>query len=130
MTDDLSTSVLSNSTFPKTSILRSSADYRRVFQRGKSVSSPHAKLLYFLNDDNVQPRLGLAISKKQIRYAVNRNKVKRICREAFRHRKGQLLSLDIIAMTRTSAVELPPGEFRSHIDKLLDRIIAQYDKVP
>lgn len=124
--DNHSQVIHTENSLPKLAILRSPNEFRRVFQRAKAVSCPHAKLLFVSNSED-SARLGLAVSKKQIRHAVNRNRVKRVCREAFRHRKSQLSSLDIIAMVRGSAVELPPGEFRLHIDKLLDRIIAQHD---
>lgn len=52
--------------------------------------------------DNALPhgRLGLAVSKKRIRRAVARNRVKRLVRESFRHHAGWLCGLDVVVMAR------------------------------
>jgi ribonuclease P protein component len=44
-------------------------------------------------------RLGLAVSKKHIYAAVDRNKLKRIIRESFRHHQHQLCGIDIVVIT-------------------------------
>ena len=48
-------------------------------------------------------RLGLAISKKNCRLAVQRNRLKRIVRESFRSNKEMLGGLDIVVMCQTAA---------------------------
>jgi len=47
-------------------------------------------------------RLGLAIAKKRIRLAVNRNKIKRLVRESFRCNKRALIGLDIVVMAQNN----------------------------
>lgn len=47
-----------------------------------------------------QARLGLALAKKNLRRAADRNLVKRIVRESFRHRQQALAGLDLVVLAR------------------------------
>ena len=57
--------------------------YKTVFQQAHRAGSPHLTILARSNELNC-PRLGLAVPKKQIKTAVDRNRFKRIVRESFR----------------------------------------------
>jgi ribonuclease P protein component len=46
------------------------------------------------------PRLGLAIRRKYVRSAVQRNRLKRLIRESFRLHQGELGQLDLIVIAR------------------------------
>ena len=46
-------------------------------------------------------RLGLAIPRKQIRRAVERNRVKRLIRESFRRHQDLLRGLDVVVIGRS-----------------------------
>ena len=61
-------------------------------------------------------RLGLAISKKSAKRAVDRNRIKRQFRESFRLNQHELPCVDIIAMCKTSALLLDNSEMRKQID--------------
>jgi ribonuclease P protein component len=45
-------------------------------------------------------RLGLAISKKNVKRAVDRNRIKRVIRESFRHNRLALDGLDVVVLGR------------------------------
>jgi ribonuclease P protein component len=51
-------------------------------------------------NDLAHPRLGLVIARKIERLAVNRNRIKRELREAFRAQQGQLVGLDLVLRLR------------------------------
>lgn len=53
-----------------------------------------------------EPRLGLAIAKKQLSRAVWRNRVKRLAREAFRQHKEDLSGYDIVVLGRRGMQEI------------------------
>src|SRR5690554_7460472 len=52
------------------------------------------------------PRLGLVVSKKNLRRAVDRNRLKRLARESIRLQQHQLPALDIVLLARRGVGEL------------------------
>ena len=52
------------------------------------------------------PRLGLVISKKNVRRAVDRNRLKRLTRESVRLQQDALPAVDIVLLARRGASEL------------------------
>lgn len=54
-------------------------------------------------ENNSAARLGLAISKKQVRRAVDRNRLKRLARDVFRLHRADLQGLDFVVMVRGTA---------------------------
>ena len=68
------------------------------------------------------PRLGLIISKKSIKRAVDRNRVKRITRESFRLCQSRLRGLDVVIMSRAGLGELPGAALCAVLDKHWDAL--------
>lgn len=64
-------------------------EYSRIFKGGQSQKSQFWQVISKQNNQQ-NPRLGLAISKKNYRLAVDRNHLKRIAREAFRTMQNTL----------------------------------------
>ena len=50
-----------------------------------------------------EPRLGLAIGKKNCRLATQRNRIKRVIRESFRRNRGLLGGVDIVVINQPGA---------------------------
>ncbi|MBP3195301.1 MAG: ribonuclease P protein component [Cardiobacteriaceae bacterium] len=72
--------------FPKTSRLLKPVEFQAVFNNPEKRSSDRyftVLALVYLSE-SPKLRLGLAIAKKRIRLAVDRNRIKRISRETFR----------------------------------------------
>lgn len=90
---------MGNYSFPKTSRLLRPADYSGVFN-DVQVRVPHRHFLILASPNSLgRPRLGLIFSKRNLRHAVQRNRVKRVVRETFRHRTD-LGSMDIVVLGR------------------------------
>jgi ribonuclease P protein component len=85
--------------FGKRQRLLNGADFKRVFSRAERSSDRYFTVLMRLNDAG-EARLGLAIAKKQVRRAVDRNRIKRVVRESFRHHQQELASMDCVVMAR------------------------------
>lgn len=89
--------------FPRSARLLSGADYQRVFKRARKASDVYFTVLARPNH-GCTARLGLAVAKKQAKRAVDRNRLKRLIRESFRHHQKQLAGLDLVVMVRAASV--------------------------
>ncbi|MDG6097342.1 ribonuclease P protein component [Alteromonas sp. ZYF713] len=68
------------------------------------------------------PRIGITLAKKRIRKANQRNRIKRLIRESFRHRAQQLPGIDIIVVGKTGADELSNEEVFVTLEKLWKKL--------
>lgn len=82
--------------------LPAAADFSYVFADAVAV---HNRSFTFLSRDSKQKvsRLGLVISKKNAGRAVDRNRLKRIIKESFRHHHIQLPKVDIVVLAKKGA---------------------------
>ena len=75
-------------------------DFRRAFERRRSASDG-SMVVYGVENGRDHPRLGISIGRKKVRSAVERNRVKRVLREAFRLSKAELpAGLDLVVVPR------------------------------
>ncbi|MBE1162108.1 ribonuclease P protein component [Dyella acidiphila] len=63
-------------------------------------------------------RLGLAVSKRVSKRAVERNRIKRLLRESFRRSRLKLPPLDLVVMAREQAAGVPGPALLAEIDAL------------
>lgn len=74
---------------------------------------------------NLDARLGLVVGKKLLKRAVDRNRVKRVVRERFRLRRGELPVMDLVVRLFSRPPALDTAAMAEDIDRLLDRLIRQ-----
>lgn len=67
-------------------------------------------------------RLGLAIAKKQVRHAVQRNRLKRLVREAFRQGSAKIGTFDLVVMARRAAAGADNRRLTQSLCRHFDRI--------
>ena len=77
------------------------SEYAHIFQKGKHTQGKFWQLVATPSSES-KPRLGLAISKKAYKKAVDRNLRKRLAREMFRLQQTQLNNLDMVVMAKKS----------------------------
>ncbi|MFE8070410.1 ribonuclease P protein component [Marinobacteraceae bacterium S3BR75-40.1] len=113
---------MSDLTFPRHQRLLTAGDYRRVFNAVQfRVPSRHFLILATPNDTE-HARIGLIFAKKNLKRAVDRNRIKRLTRESFRHHKQQLPAVDIVVLGRRGLAELDNASVYRILDKLWHRL--------
>ncbi|SFW69270.1 MULTISPECIES: ribonuclease P protein component [Luteibacter] len=106
---------------PRDARLRSAADFAAL----RTVSGRlggRCFLLRFGNNTAGTARLGLAISKRCSKRAVDRNRIKRLAREAFRRARPDLPQVDILVMARDTALKETGATLLAELDGLFRRI--------
>ena len=79
-------------TYPKTEKLKSKTTIDLMFREGKSVSKYPLRLVYAKSTfgENPEFKMGVSVSKKYFKKAVDRNYFKRVLRETYRLNKQVL----------------------------------------
>ncbi len=75
--------------YPKKEKLKSKILIENLFTEGKTVSSYPLKLVYLKTDliESVKIQAGVSVPKRNFKRAVDRNRIKRLMREAYRLNK-------------------------------------------
>ena len=107
--------------------LSRSAEFDRVYREGRSHAGRHLVLYSFPREagDDDTPRLGLSVGRK-VGGAVERNKVKRLLREAFWQSEERLpVGHDFVVVARSDAAEFAEREglagIKTELDELLEK---------
>ena len=88
--------------FSRRQRLTGSRDFEHVFRDGRR-SSDRCFTVLFCHNNLEHARLGLAISKRRIRRATARNRLKRLVRESFRRAAPELPAVDIVVIAGPAA---------------------------
>ena len=90
-----------DASFSKAKRLLTARDYSRVFDGTEArASHKHLLLLARRNINGPGHRLGLVIAKKNVRLAVERNRIKRVTREFFRTLPESEPPMDVVLLAR------------------------------
>jgi ribonuclease P protein component len=105
--------------------LSRSAEFERVYRQGRSHANRWLVLYTFPRGGEDEPRLGLSVSRK-VGGAVDRNRVKRLLREAFSARSDGLpAGHDVVIVARPDIRDLAEREGLAGVARALDELVAK-----
>jgi len=105
--------------------LQNSQDFGRVFEQTDLKVSTPSMLVLATNTSKCCARLGLVISKKNVGCAVARNRIKRLCREAFRLNTQRLPKMDLVFLAKSGISSQENHEITTMINKLINQLITK-----
>ncbi len=111
--------------FSKAQRLLTPADFTAVFKQTTLRVSHPSFLVLVRSNEQAQARLGLVVAKKHVKRANQRNLIKRMARESFRHQQHHLPSIDAIVLARRGAGEFSSCELLAIFNGLWKRISRQ-----
>lgn len=107
---------------PRSGRLRKRSEFLSVSQRGKKCAGALFVLIYCEGAAEVS-RLGITVTKK-VGHAVTRNRIKRACREYFRHHRHLLgRPFDMVIIARGPAARAASSEIFDGLDVLFKKIL-------
>jgi ribonuclease P protein component len=108
--------------FPRRAHLRASAEFQAVFGGGTRFSGPLFRLQVLpATQGEATARLGMTVSKRVDKRAVQRNRIRRQVREAFRLQRHRLPAGDYVFMAKPEASQVDNPGLRAALLKLLDK---------
>jgi ribonuclease P protein component len=113
---------------PRRRRLSRSAEFERVYRQGRSKGNRFLVLYAFAHTEGDErpdgPRLGLSVSRR-VGGAVDRNRVKRVLREAFWAESERLpVTADYVVVARPDARELAEREGTAGMRGALSELVA------
>lgn len=114
---------MSSFTLPKDVRLLKRADFLKLSKHGRTIRTG-AFIAAVLDGAGKNNRIGITVSKK-VGNAVGRNRIKRIIREYFRHRKDSFQGIkDINIIAKKGLLQLTHRQIIEMLDKLFKKIAS------
>lgn len=109
--------------FPRAARLLLPREFDAVFEGGRRERGRFVVAVHKAGPGS-GARLGLAVGKKFLPAAHDRNLVKRLAREAFRARRPHLPAVDIVLAPTRDVAQADRASLRADLDRVFDRIAA------
>jgi len=105
--------------FPSEHRLLCKSDFDRVIL-AENISDQYVRV-FFVGNVNGNARLGIIAGKKFLPRSVDRNRTKRIIREAFRHHHIKFKNVDVVVMLRRGCTQ-KSGVRTNSLDNLFSQV--------
>jgi len=113
--------------FTRESRLLTPSQFKAVFSNPTRFSSQHFTILVTTNSQS-NGRLGLAIAKKRVKLAVQRNRIKRLIREHFRLNNNKLPNVDMVVMVKSGIDQLENEQINHQLIKIWRKINQRHKR--
>ena len=97
--------------------LKKQADFQRLFQKGKRAFSPSLTVVYRPSE---KPFMGISIGKKHGK-SVQRNRIKRLLREAYRATVGEMKGVYSVVLIPKVSDEYSVKTFTRHLQCMIKK---------
>ena len=104
--------------YPRSARILNKKQYNQVFKKGAVIKTP-GLVVYACPNHLEKARLGIIVSKKSAVKAVDRNRIKRLTKNAFRLISTNLLAKDFVILARPKAKYLSNQELTICLNSLL-----------
>ena len=110
--------------FDKSKRLCKAAEFKAI--RGTRLTVNSGKFFLLAKPNTFScPRLGLAIAKKHVKLAVQRNRIKRLARESFRQHSDSLPCVDMVLLVRQGIDGSNNRELHQCLESLWQQLIKR-----
>ncbi len=114
----------SSQAFPRWARLTAAADFQQTLRHGRRIHVD-GLMAVVQKSPTAMPRLGLAIVKRHVRRAHERNRIKRLAREVFRHHRVTLPPVDCVLMVKAGVDALNNREIQERLNLLFQQVIRR-----
>lgn len=80
-----------NFKYPREEKLKQKKDISLLFEKGKWQTCGHLRIISYSTEEISQHKVGVSVSKRYFKKAVERNRIKRLLRESYRLHKSTFL---------------------------------------
>ena len=109
--------------FPPNARLLKPAQFTRVFRTAKIKISSGPLRIFVIPNTLCAPRMGLAVPKRNINLAVQRNRAKRVIREQFRLAQTSLPGIDIVVLVgQPRDADVFSNKFSEHAQRVFVKL--------
>ena len=114
--------------FPRSHRLLRPAEFQRIFKGEPCRYTTAYFTMLALPNNQGHPRLGVALTKRHVKLAVERNRIRRQLRESFRLHQNSLDGLDVVILGRAGIDQVTSQELRAVIDRGWDNLAKRCKK--
>lgn len=112
-----------NFCFKKQNHLQKSSDFKLLSSKGQQFRGQFFITIYKRNGQQQINRLGITVSKKCSKRAVDRNRLKRLIRESFRLNQQQFNAYDVVVIGRRLAVSVSNEELFNELSWMWQKLV-------